>query len=55
MSVDIRTVVLALLGGMFVGAFFAVTRLPMPAPPKLAGVAGIVGIYLGYRLLEVLV
>ena len=40
---------LALLAGVFAGALFAAIDIPVPAPPTLPGVAGIVGIYLGYR------
>jgi XapX domain-containing protein len=48
-----RIVLLSLVTGMFVGALFAYVDLPVPAPPSLAGVMGIVGIYLGFRLVEV--
>ncbi|HBV96221.1 MAG TPA: XapX domain containing protein [Desulfotomaculum sp.] len=43
-----KEVLLALVTGSVVGILFAVFRLPAPAPPTLAGVAGIVGIFLGY-------
>lgn len=43
-------VVLSTLTGLLVGALFAFFGVPIPAPPKLAGVMGIVGIFLGYRL-----
>jgi XapX domain-containing protein len=45
-------VVLATLAGLTVGAFFAFLRIPVPAPPSLAGVMGIVGVWLGYRLVH---
>lgn len=32
------------------GFVFAIMRLPIPAPPTLAGVLGIVGITVGYFL-----
>jgi XapX domain-containing protein len=38
---------LALLAGLIVGILFKMLRLPIPAPPVLAGVIGIVGVYLG--------
>jgi XapX domain-containing protein len=44
--------VLAMLTGIFAGALFSVIQLPIPAPPNLPGVLGIVGIFLGYRLIE---
>ncbi|MCP3027539.1 XapX domain-containing protein [Halobacillus sp. A5] len=42
---------LALAAGFIVGAVFAIFRLPIPAPPALAGIAGIVGIYLGFKFI----
>ncbi|MDA3129407.1 XapX domain-containing protein [Aliibacillus thermotolerans] len=45
-----KELLLALLTGAIVGFLFAWIRLPIPAPPALAGVMGIVGIYLGYKL-----
>ncbi|MFZ5816791.1 MAG: XapX domain-containing protein [Bacillota bacterium] len=44
---------LALLGGGIVGFLFAKLRLPVPAPPTVAGILGIVGIALGYWLAKV--
>lgn len=43
-----KDVLLALLTGLCVGVLFAVLRLPIPAPPTLAGIAGIVGIFAGF-------
>lgn len=40
-------IVMALLAGVVVGVLFSVLRLPIPAPPVLSGVMGIVGVYLG--------
>lgn len=44
-------VLLALLAGLLCGVVFALVRLPIPAPPTWAGVAGIAGILLGYLLM----
>ncbi|MBP2252896.1 MULTISPECIES: XapX domain-containing protein [Halobacteriales] len=44
--------VLALLTGIFAGALFSVIQIPIPAPPNLPGVLGIVGIFLGYKGVE---
>jgi len=41
---------MALLAGAAMGFVFAIMRLPIPAPPTLAGVLGIVGITVGYFL-----
>lgn len=38
---------LALLAGFAVGVIFTAIKLPLPAPPVLAGVVGILGVYLG--------
>ncbi|WP_053363778.1 DUF1427 family protein [Bacillus sp. FJAT-27251] len=42
-----KEVILALLAGLIVGILFKMLKLPIPAPPVLAGVIGIVGVYLG--------
>ncbi|MBB6283055.1 XapX domain-containing protein [Geobacillus subterraneus] len=52
---QVKEVVLALITGMVVGFLFTLFRLPIPAPPALAGIAGIVGVYLGMRLFQWLV
>lgn len=45
-----QEVALALIAGLVVGFLFALIKLPIPAPPALAGVMGIVGVFLGYKL-----
>ena len=40
-------VLLALAAGAIVGIIFSMLKLPLPAPPVLSGIAGIIGIYLG--------
>lgn len=42
------TEAMALVAGGVLGFLFAIMRLPIPAPPTLAGVLGIVGITVGY-------
>jgi XapX domain-containing protein len=44
--------VLALLTGLITGGVFRFLNVPIPAPPTLPGVLGIVGIFLGYKLLD---
>lgn len=39
---------MALFTGFVMGMIFCRLSLPVPAPPTLAGVMGIVGIFLGY-------
>lgn len=45
-------VALALLTGIITGAVFAYLHIPIPAPPTIVGVMGIVGIYVGYKVVE---
>lgn len=45
---------LALLTGFLAGAAFAFVGAPIPAPPTVAGLLGIVGIYLGFKTVEFL-
>lgn len=47
-----KLILLSLVTGFFVGFIFALFRLPIPAPPALAGITGIVGIYLGFKVFE---
>ncbi|ALS22413.1 MULTISPECIES: XapX domain-containing protein [Paenibacillus] len=44
--------VLAFIAGLIVGVVFKWIKLPLPAPPVLPGVLGIVGIYLGGMLMQ---
>lgn len=43
---------LALLTGLLAGALFSYLQIPIPAPPELPGLMGIVGIYAGYKLIQ---
>lgn len=45
-------VVEAFVLGLVIGAIFGLTRLDVPAPPSVAGVAGIFGITIGWLLLR---
>jgi XapX domain-containing protein len=48
----IEVSMLALLTGTLLGAVFAYIQVPIPAPPELPGLLGIVGIYVGYQLIQ---
>jgi XapX domain-containing protein len=48
----VTKIIEALLLGLAVGALFGFTRQDVPAPPTLAGVAGILGITLGWLLIR---
>ncbi|WP_254546731.1 XapX domain-containing protein [Halomarina pelagica] len=45
-------VALAFVAGLATGALFKFLQVPIPAPPTLSGVVGILGIYAGYLLVE---
>lgn len=47
-----RELVVSLAVGISMGVIFAVMRLPVPAPATLAGVVGIFGVFIGYRLVR---
>ena len=47
-----KELLLALLAGLLVGIIFRFLKLPLPAPPVLSGIIGIVGIYLGGVLFD---
>ncbi|RSL31926.1 DUF1427 family protein [Salibacterium salarium] len=38
---------LSLVAGIVIGVVFKFLRLPLPAPPVLAGVLGVAGVYFG--------
>ena len=43
----LNEVLLSVFVGLIVGVVFSAIKLPIPAPPVLSGVMGIVGVYLG--------
>ncbi|HET7628676.1 MAG TPA: DUF1427 family protein [Bacillales bacterium] len=45
-----KIAMVALMTGFIVGFIFALLKLPIPAPPALPGIAGIIGIYLGFQV-----
>ncbi|MCQ6274838.1 DUF1427 family protein [Bacillus sp. V3B] len=47
-----RELLLSVLAGMIIGVVFKFLRLPLPAPPVLAGVLGIFGVYFGGILVD---
>ncbi|WP_155668584.1 XapX domain-containing protein [Ornithinibacillus caprae] len=40
------------LAGIVLGAIFSLLNLPIPAPPNLAGITGIVGIFVGFLIIN---
>lgn len=47
-----KIALLSLLTGGIVGVLFTLLKLPIPAPPVLSGILGIVGIWLGAQAVE---
>ncbi|MEO1857104.1 MAG: DUF1427 family protein [Rubritalea sp.] len=45
-------ILLALFAGLLVGIIFSAIKLPLPAPPVISGIIGIVGIFLGSQLYQ---
>lgn len=46
-----KEIILSVITGGTCGIVFALMKLPVPAPPVFAGVAGIIGLWLGYDLI----
>ena len=46
-----KDILLSILTGFGCGVVFAAFKLPVPAPPVCAGVAGIIGLWSGYAIL----
>jgi XapX domain-containing protein len=42
----------SLLTGLSTGLLFALLKLPIPAPPAFAGVLGIIGIWVGFAIVN---
>lgn len=49
-----KEILLSLLAGILCGLVFKFLKLPIPAPPVLAGVMGIVGVYIGGRIFDII-
>jgi XapX domain-containing protein len=47
----LKEIFLSVLTGFGCGVVFAAFKLPVPAPPVFAGVAGIIGLWAGYAIL----
>lgn len=46
-----KEILLSIITGFGCGVIFAAFKLPVPAPPVFAGVAGIIGLWLGYDII----
>ena len=47
-----KEITLSLLTGVAVGSIFALFKFPIPAPNNAAGIAGVVGIWLGLVIIN---
>jgi len=48
----LKDMIMAPVVGLIVGVIFRMLKLPLPAPPVLPGILGIVGIFLGGLLAD---
>jgi XapX domain-containing protein len=48
----IKEALMALFAGMVIGIVFKLVKLLLPAPPVLAGVMGVAGVYFGGKLVD---
>ncbi|RAP38246.1 hypothetical protein DID80_02860 [Candidatus Marinamargulisbacteria bacterium SCGC AAA071-K20] len=46
----LKTIFISLGCGIAFGATFSFAKLPLPAPITFAGIVGIFGVYLGYKI-----
>lgn len=51
---SMKEMILSLMTGIACGAVFAFFKLPIPAPTIIPGLLGILGIFLGYRLIGII-
>lgn len=47
-----KELLFSLGAGLIIGILFKLLKLPLPAPPVLSGILGIVGIYAGGKIME---
>lgn len=49
-----KMIILSLITGVAVGSIFTLLKFPIPAPSNAAGIAGVVGVYVGLVLINFL-
>lgn len=52
---SMKEMILSLMTGAVCGAAFALFKLPVPAPTVIPGLLGILGIFLGYQLIDIMI
>lgn len=50
----VKEAILAMIAGIIIGVVFKLIKLPLPAPPVLAGVLGVAGVYIGGKIIELI-
>lgn len=45
-------IVKSLIAGILCGVVFSVAGLPIPAPPVISGIIGIIGVFIGYKIIK---
>ena len=50
-----RDILMTTIVGAATGGIFSLFKLPIPAPPVFAGLMGIVGLWLGYALVQAVI
>lgn len=49
-----KVIILSLATGIAVGSIFTLLKFPIPAPSNAAGIAGVVGVYIGLVLINLI-
>jgi len=50
-NIKMKDIIMSIITGFGCGVVFAAFKLPVPAPPVFAGVAGIIGLWIGFTLI----
>lgn len=48
--ISLTILLMAFITGAILGAIFNYFKLQIPAPPTVAGIVGVIGVYVGYKL-----
>ena len=50
-----KDIFMTTLVGAVTGGIFSIFKLPIPAPPVFAGLMGIVGLWIGYAVVQAVI
>ena len=48
----IKEIIFSFLTGLTAGGLFALFRLPIPAPSTIAGMIGVIGVFIGFIVVK---